>query len=212
MRPAPSPPARRVGTNTAPPAPRARPSSPALLLRIGGGADGWGGIQGRYQGGPSTDSWTQAGGHRSDTLGWPLAVWVSAEVGYWLRGPQPGWLLGAWGREDVLRGQDTFPHPRPSGAGASEYTGPRSSGSSPRNSQHFAELSRRPTSTSHLFAREGRPFPHPFNTLLRERAFPANGATAASSVAVNQAPRATGNLFLKWIKQISCHPESRGGY
>ena len=37
------------------PPPRARPSSPALLQRVGGGADGWGGLQGRCQGGPSPD-------------------------------------------------------------------------------------------------------------------------------------------------------------
>lgn len=38
------------------------------------------------------------GGHRRNALSWPLAAWVSAEVSYWLRGSQPGWLLGAWGR------------------------------------------------------------------------------------------------------------------
>lgn len=149
-----------------PPSPRARPSSPASLFGVGGGVTGRGGIQGRYVGGPSADSWTWVGGRRRNTLGWPLAAWVSVEVGYWLRGPQPGWLLGVRGREDVLRGHHAFPHPRPSGAGASEYGRPRSSGSSPRNSQHFPELCRRPTTTSHLFAPEGRPFPHPFNSLI----------------------------------------------
>lgn len=56
------------------PPPRARPSSPALLQRVGGGADGWGGLQGRCQGSPSPDWWTQAGGYRRNALAWPLAA------------------------------------------------------------------------------------------------------------------------------------------
>lgn len=96
VRPAPSPPARRARTGTAPPPSlRARPSSPTLLERVGGGADGWGGLQRRCQGGPSLDWWTQAGGHRRNALGRPLAAWVSAKVGYWLRRLQPAWLLAA---------------------------------------------------------------------------------------------------------------------
>lgn len=51
-------PRRGPGPGLAPlPPPRARRSSPAQLQRVGGGADGWGGPQGRCQGGQSPDWW-----------------------------------------------------------------------------------------------------------------------------------------------------------
>nr|XP_008527221.1 PREDICTED: RING finger protein C14orf164 homolog isoform X1 [Equus przewalskii] len=48
----------------------------------------------------------------------------------------------------------------------------------------------------------------PLPALHSSRAFPAEGPTAVSSVTVNEAPRATRNLFE--MDQMSCHPERQG--
>lgn len=55
------------------------------------------------------------------------------------------------------------------------------------------------------FLRKEDFFSIPLPASHRRRAFPDEGPTAVSSVTVNEAPRATGNLFSRWIKCLG-HP------
>ena len=169
------------------PPPRARPSSPALLQRVGGGADGWGGLQGWCQGGPSFDWWAQAGGPSRKGLGRPLAEWVSVEVGYWVRGPQPGCLLATWDREDVpprLGCREQYPlPPSPYGRRIFGVTLGNVPPGIPQEIQ--SSLLNCPNRLQLLpicFLRKEDVFSIPLPASYRRQAFPAWGQTVVSSV------------------------------
>lgn len=147
-------------------------------------------IGGRRQAGP-----------RGKRLGRPLAGWVSVEVGYWVRGPQPGCLLAAWDREDVpprKLGCRERRAPSTLAVWAPDlrcYAGQCSAWNSPRNSKQFAELSKPPTTTPICFLGKEDTFSVSFASFVQETSVPSLVKPSSAASTVNEAPTATVNLF-----------------
>lgn len=76
----------------------------------------------------------------------------------------------------------------------------------PRGSRRLAELSTLPTTTSSCFLREW--VLSASLSLTHEPRLPGQGASGLSSVTVNAAPGATGNLRTRWIQ---CPATRKGG-